>query len=389
MTKRPRFSSDQRGSALAVTAVSVGAVMCMLSLGIDLGMLFTARAEAQRAADSAALAGASAFLNPQTFTVGFAEDRAYQYATANNVRNVPIDSSEVTVVVDLSEASVTVRVERLAIPLWFARLLGIPSAPVAAVATAAANRAGGARCLAPVAVPDLWYNAADNNQIWEEGESWNFDPSRGDYFRRFLDPQGGPEPPETGFGSPFRNNSGDGITDDFGRMMAIKPQRPNEAPTAGFFYPVRLGDNTGGADYRRSWSECEQDNQATLGQPIDLEMGNMVGPTRQGVNAVVSLDPNAYWDAQAGRVMGSTYGDAWLSSPRVVLIMLFDPGQIAGITGGNLVITPHDFGLFFVETMGNGNNAPVYGRFLYYAQGDGTPVGDAAGSLARVLQLVK
>ena len=57
------FWSREEGSATALVAVSLTALVSLLALGIDVGMLFNARSEAQRAADSAALAGASAFLD--------------------------------------------------------------------------------------------------------------------------------------------------------------------------------------------------------------------------------------------------------------------------------------------------------------------------------------
>ena len=56
---------DERGSVTVMVALTVMALMGVLALGVDLGALFNARSEAQRAADAAALAGASAFLDYQ------------------------------------------------------------------------------------------------------------------------------------------------------------------------------------------------------------------------------------------------------------------------------------------------------------------------------------
>ena len=64
-SKRTLSRSDQRGSVMVVVAMSMTALLAMLALGIDLGALFNARSEAQRAADAAALAGASALLEHQ------------------------------------------------------------------------------------------------------------------------------------------------------------------------------------------------------------------------------------------------------------------------------------------------------------------------------------
>ena len=54
---------DERGSALVLYTVAMVGMMGMAALAIDLGMLRKARAEAQRAADASALAGASAILH--------------------------------------------------------------------------------------------------------------------------------------------------------------------------------------------------------------------------------------------------------------------------------------------------------------------------------------
>ena len=60
MTVR-RTARSRRGAVLALAAVTVAALAAMSALAIDVGMLINARSEAQRAADAAALAGASAF----------------------------------------------------------------------------------------------------------------------------------------------------------------------------------------------------------------------------------------------------------------------------------------------------------------------------------------
>ena len=55
--------SNENGGVLALMAVALLGLLGMAALAVDLAMAFSARAEAQRAADSAALAGGSAFLD--------------------------------------------------------------------------------------------------------------------------------------------------------------------------------------------------------------------------------------------------------------------------------------------------------------------------------------
>ncbi|MEJ2152821.1 MAG: pilus assembly protein TadG-related protein, partial [Gemmatimonadota bacterium] len=49
---------DTRGVSIVFVAITIVASMAAVALAIDIGMLLNARTEAQRAADSAALAGA-------------------------------------------------------------------------------------------------------------------------------------------------------------------------------------------------------------------------------------------------------------------------------------------------------------------------------------------
>jgi hypothetical protein len=57
-----------------------------------------------------------------------------------------------------------------------------------------------------------------------------------------------------------------------------------------------------------------------FGQTFVAEPGMMTGPTRQGMDDLIALDPDAYWDVSARKVVSSRH-----PSPRVVAIPLFDP----------------------------------------------------------------
>ena len=51
-------------------------------------------------------------------------------------------------------------------------------------------------------------------------------------------------------------------------------------------------------------------------------------PLSKAINQLVALDPTAVWDPVAKTVVGSSYGDGWISSPRVVKVALFSPDQL-------------------------------------------------------------
>ena len=114
-----------------------------------------------------------------------------------------------------------------------------------------------------------------------------------------------------------------------------------------------------------------------------VEPGNMVGPTYQGVQSLIDLDPAAYFDDRTNTVV-SKYG---MDSPRVVTVGLFDPGQIT--KGGRGYLRFNNFARIFIEEQATRKD-PVTGRFLYYVPGVGRGrAGETTGSLVRVLQLIR
>jgi len=388
-----RFARDERGATLALTAVMLVSLLSVVALAMDLGLLYTARAEAQRAADSAALAGAAEFIYnvPATAAINPATAAAEQYATMNQIRNVAIDTSEVTVQVDAPSRSVHVMIRRAGIPMWFARLFGWSTAPVAASAMARASATGTQHCMAPLALPDWWDDPDDDdvvvNQMPDPAETWTWgdDPGQESY-----QPYTNDSPGETGLGSLFR-----GPTRDRGRLMVVKQQTPGGNPNnpnpielqPGWFHAVRLPNNADGStnkganDFRNSFYNCTG-GPVAVGDTLDLEQGNMVGPTNKAVDSLIALDPGAQWDNTTQMV---TTG--W-GSPRILTIMLFSPEQLAQMQG-NHEFQPNNFALFFIEgrTGGGGSQASITGRFIQYASGTGGP--GPAGSLNLRVQLVQ
>ena len=167
-SRRPR-----NGVVLVLTAVMLAVMVGFVAFAIDLGVLCLARAEAQNAADAAALAGAMELLDQDLLTgtsdlsddIEAARLQAVDFAARNPVRyaapvvdpNYSNDPSGDVVVGylkssnDLSESlsfddpnqfnSVQVRVQRTdarngQVGLFFARIWGIDSAIVTATATA-------------------------------------------------------------------------------------------------------------------------------------------------------------------------------------------------------------------------------------------------------------
>ncbi|HYO46022.1 MAG TPA: pilus assembly protein TadG-related protein, partial [Gemmatimonadota bacterium] len=150
---------NERGATIVLVSLMMAALMGMAALAIDVGMLYNARAEAQRAADSAALAGAGSLL------VAPDEERArsisIEFGAENDVQGVPVDLLDEDVEVDVNAMTVGVTVRRAAsrgnaMTTWFARVFGVDEVDVAARAAAAVGSTNAATCLKPWIIPDAW-----------------------------------------------------------------------------------------------------------------------------------------------------------------------------------------------------------------------------------------
>lgn len=399
-----RFVTDESGATLVFVALSAVAMVSMAALAIDVGMLFNARSEAQRAADSGALAGAQEFLyNGPLVAEPFARDSAISYATRNTIRHAAIVPGEVGVEVLPADRIVRVTVTR-AIPTWFARIFGVDQVTVSAVAAAEAATAGESDCVKPFALPDLWAETNTAEDLDGDGypdfdENWIYDPNTGDRYEPHGDNWGAcPDgTTQTGYGSCLRTTNR-----DFGRELKVKVTDPNDPwqAASGFFFPVRLardpsspdcvsggGLEQGARTYMNNICSCT--GGVEIGDTLRVEDGNMVGPTWQGIGDLIDLDPGATWDPSAnggqGAVVGSSF-DNWYDSPRVAKILLYPPDGIG--SSSDKTFTVQNIALMFFEEQKTRSD-PVTARFLYYASGsEGTP-GNTAGSLIRTLRLIE
>jgi hypothetical protein len=198
-----------------MVAISLTVLLGMAALAVDLAMLYAARAEAQRAADAAAHAGTIEFWKKPydpLAVVPVARDSAIQYASRNRILGTSVPTTVLsqnwfsdTLRTEFSggrvdvigvEQKVRVTIRRSGIQTFFARVFGVDSAAVAALAAAAVRYADRAECVKPFIVPDFW---ADYNN---DGAVTN--KSSNEHYRRFeRNPTAWPV--ETGIGSAYRN----------------------------------------------------------------------------------------------------------------------------------------------------------------------------------------
>jgi hypothetical protein len=379
---------NERGATMVLVGLAVAGLLGMVALAVDVGMLFTARSEAQRAADSSALAGAGSLIESPPEVVGAdvaeerAKDVAIEYAAQNNVRERAAEVRREDVEVDLANDRVTVTVRRIGdrgnpVGTWFARVFGIEDVDVAARATAEVQLASAGTCMKPFTIPDAW------NDLDEDGE---------------YDPDEPYDPALHGYGSDWRNGvpSDNGIDPagttyeyDFGRPLEIKEGDPNESIVSSWYFPwdVPQANNPDvGADrYRWNIANCNT-SVVEIGKAYWPENGRMKGPTVQGTQALKAKDPDAYFDIEADSVVGSVY-KPWKASPRVMNIPLFDPTQ--PVKPGKRPLVFNNITAFWLEGL---QGDDVIGRFLY-ASGIGLPgegnSGDDFGHQAKLVRLVE
>lgn len=414
-----RRMRDRRGGTLVLVAGAMLGLLGMAALAVDMSAAFAWRAEAQKIADASALAGGSVFLDDldASLVEAEAEGRAYDYALQHTIKGEPVDSSEVTVQVLTDELKVRVGINRPDMPVWFARILGFAGVDIGAVAAAQAATAGAARCLKPFAIPDMWDEAEEGadengNRVWDPGEEWSYDEN--DNYNPYYDESLGGDPPlgweqgetETGYGSDFRDPPFTNVDDDHGRRIQVKHTDPQDEYSfePGIFFPWRLPPDpdmeecekggggkqpSGAATYRKNICSCN-DNPIDLGEPYDLEPGNMVGPTFQGVTELIEKDPTARWNGSLNGNRGGVErwnGEEWESvgfnSPRIVKVAVFDPGEISG--SGMQSIRFNNFSLLFLEGQ-DSPQAPVMGRIMSFVSGEPGP---SPGSLVLYLRLVE
>jgi Flp pilus assembly protein TadG len=183
--------SRERGVVITLVAVFMLAVLgAMAAISIDVTTFYTARSEAQLAADSAALAGARVLANSgatsdngasMSNALPIAQAVALQVAEQNQVGGTNIASGQVafsSVTTTPNDPTFTVTVTIPNLPTFFARMLGTKFVTVVATATAEAynpsSAAGGGipvspMCVKPWLLPNIDPTQAAGPAIFTSG----------------------------------------------------------------------------------------------------------------------------------------------------------------------------------------------------------------------------
>jgi len=406
------------------------AMLALAAFAIDLASLRDSKAEAQRAADAIALAGATAFRDlpwADANTAVEARIRAIDIARLNKVRSDTLDvrsptwqkstyawgsvfvsnTQDVTLNVIPDSQKVRAWVRRAGIRTSFAKLLARPFGHVQAMATAWATNAGPTvNCLKPFVMPDMWYESDKTTQdvnkdnYWnpnttgsgngQDGEIWKYQPpSVGgtDYYLPF-DPSvpNDPNHPQTGYGSGIRSPIG--YPGDVGLPLLIKPQtgngNGNPAPErmGNAFWLMDLDPNANTQDEIQSGCGSQK-----VGDIVPYESGGKTGPVKKGVDYLVQQDPGAQWDQTTHQVVGSSYSD-WTKSPRVIIIGLIDPKYwttSSKNTKPDAGSTFSNFARMFLLDSDKNDNV----KAIFLGPAPGGSGGPTGGTLVKQLQLIQ
>ena len=306
-----RHAGNERGATLVLIALSMVAMLGFLALAVDVGMLYSSRAEAQRAADAAALAGASALVD-YTLTgsrTAAAESRGSSFATRNHIRHSAIQSDEVTVEL-VGTDRIRATVQRDTVRTFFAPVLNPNWArlPVGATAVARAVSSGTVNCLKPFALPyeDKFFATHERQLIWNK----QADSLRLIGFDDF--------PPGTGNLQPYIANPG---------------CNPNATLSVGSEPPLAPDNNR-------------------LGQVVN------------GIKSMYDQDPHLYYNDRDNLFYNepnfTTVRDNWQNSPRVGKVALYEPQPIG--TGTGTVKIKGFVTIFFDAPVRDRGDVYVYGR---------------------------
>jgi len=377
---------DERGMVAVFVAFGLMAFLSASMLAVDVGLLMSARSQAQNAADAGALAGAVALVfddfNDRT-PGGPAVQNAVMAARANEVIHDTVSVEPADVTFPTTER-VRVTVQRTsargnALSMLVARYFGMPEADISAAATAEAVPANAATCIKPWAIPDKWIEM--QTPAWDPSDEANMFYENG--------PNKGLPLPNPDIYHPVTRSDYTGYQQsptgvDYGLQVLLKPGNPGSAVNPSQYFPIALDGGTGADWYEDNIPGCWP-GEALIGQTVAIEPGNMAGPTKAGTLDLIAKDPNAYWDTAERRVVSSMH-----PSPRIVVLPVFDTYvyELARQTGRTEIKIANLVGFFIEDMVGNDVRArivPAMGLIRPNGGGGGVP----NGAFLRAIRLVE
>lgn len=376
------WRTSERGAVLVHVAISLLGLIAFSTLVVDYGVLWAARRQAQNSADAAALAGAVSLgyvdMSNQDLARASALNVAIENAVWGSEPDVTVGDITFPVCPPGSPAAGTnacIRVDVFRnqrpggnpLPTFFGNLVGIAEQGVRATATAQVLYGASADCVKPFAIPDKWLELNDD----QGAAGWSSEDTFSRYEKNteaVLNPADYYEPPDAQngqyapYGTGYTRDSTALGGSDHGRYTVLKAGGPQDAIAPGWYHPVVINpdEGPGGANYSENISTCDP-TVIGPGTVLQVEPGNMIGPTKHGMQELIAQDPTAKWDpnlygpGKGGITGGCMASGACAISPRLVAIPVFDPDAYdKGRASGRIdIIVTKVLGFFIAEMQGN------------------------------------
>ncbi len=263
MKRIEQLRRDESGMSFVFVGFSMMAFIAASMLAIDVGMIMTARNQAQNAADAGALAGATALVFDSwtdRSPTGPAVTNAVNASLQNSVMgaNVSVTPADVTFPLDpTGEANrVMVTVYRDAnhgnpMPTMIARYFGIATADISATATAEASDANAMTCVKPFTIPDKWREV--QTPPWSGDDTYDA-----------FDNRNPPQPlanPDVYIPADQPGYTGYNQESERGNRLELHAGTGNQI-TSSFYFSLAMGKPplTGGAEYRLEHCQLQHDH---------------------------------------------------------------------------------------------------------------------------------
>jgi Flp pilus assembly protein TadG len=354
MREKAGILKNQRGATLIMVAISMVAIFAFAVAAIDISMMLLARTQLKNAADAAVLAGASALVEGT-------QDDATQAAIRFAGLNVAVQETLSPVIITANditfpdENTIQVTTHRKVetndpVSLFFLTVIDAGSGnkgSVSATSRARVTQICATDCVKPWCPPDHW-DDRDGDHVfdwWDVNKNGIYDPpaDSGEWYDK----------DQTGYSA--MRNLGDSVT----LYLNSSPKWKE-----GWYYPIdyppiNKGNPISGSDQYREYIWGCEPWLIEVGDNVQIEPGAMKGPTRQGLDSLVSLDPTAEWDPNSNTVKNS----AFAVSPRIIKVCLFDPRWgLQTDANGRKYLTIANIMVAFI--VGYNDQGDIYGRFM-------------------------
>lgn len=405
----PQKSRREKGQTILLVAISLISLLAMAALAIDIVTLYSARSEIQRAADTAALAGAKAIADSGITTLlltdpNFTTVQTWATTAATNQVNAALQNNPVvgtslgpvTPTFDWTrqgDPQITVQLSSSNLPTFFSRIWKANAPTVAASATAEAYN--------PANVPNFTPIAPKSVKPWlvANADPTTYNPSNPPPAPKFIDPvTGAIEPGVTVVGEEFYLHADCQIPIGTPCALAHNPPGIANGWNGGHhsvdYVPALITANSGSnvcpacegaTDYERS-IECadvttsyqvlscgggtanaQWDHNISPGGSTGLSalgaecLTNATGTgNNQGQDAIDNLGPWPTSPMQIKAGSGAQKGNLVTTSSSIVTIPILDISQGAiPASGGNITIA--GYLQAFIEQVHGGGNAQHQG----------------------------